>query len=149
MSLMSPILLPNPVTILMTVALKLPSGMLLIFVSLKSLAVTLSYLIIWNKSLHLGIVSAIFSVLQKPVMSPAPESNGLMKKKRSWHFRECFRCVLHVLCCCVVAALPFRLVICRGSACLLCAVWCLTWMWIILTRCALICLLNETRPQLH
>ena len=44
---------------------------------------TLSCSFIWDEFLYLGIlsVSAFFSVLAKPVMSPAPEINDHVKKR--------------------------------------------------------------------
>ena len=59
--------------------------MLLISVSLNSLAMALSCFLIWDKFLHLSIFSvpAFFCVLEKLVMSLAPEISGLMKKSHS------------------------------------------------------------------
>ena len=80
---MSYILFSTPVSNLMIVALHFPSGMLLTFVLLRSLAVALSCFFIWDKFLHLGILSKSrsSSVLERPVNSPAPESNSFMKKR--------------------------------------------------------------------
>ena len=81
--LMSSTLVSGPVSTLMIKALNSPSGMLLISVSLRFLSLT--YLVlssginsfVWAFCL----ISAFFSVLEKPVISPAPESNGLIKKQ--------------------------------------------------------------------
>ena len=62
----------------MVVALNSASVMLLISVLLRSLDMALCYYLIWDEFL-----SAFFFVLEKPVMSPALESNGLMKKSCS------------------------------------------------------------------
>ena len=91
----------------MIVALNSPSGMLLLSLSLRSLVMGFFHL---NKFCHLGILSKSLpsSVLEKPVMSPVPESHGLMKK------RSCSAqglllqgVVCAVLCCSVSAARYF------------------------------------------
>ena len=62
-------------------------------------------------------------------------------------FRECLLCVLHVLFCCVLADMSFRPVVWRGlfACCRQCFVPGLNFnrLWI-QTRCALVCLWNET-----
>ena len=83
---MSSILFSGPVSILMIIALNSPSGMLLISIQLRSLAMALSFSFIWNRFLCLLICLSIWLLLllEKPVVSFAPENNGLMKK-RSWN----------------------------------------------------------------
>ena len=67
----------------MIVTLNSPSGMLLISLLLRFLSVALSCSFIWDKVLPLGLFLSFypFAVFVKPVMFPASESNGLVKKR--------------------------------------------------------------------
>ena len=126
---MSFILFSSPISILMIVALNSPSTMLFISVSLRSLAVALSFSFIQDKFLHVCMLSKSLpsSVLENLVMSPAPESDGLRKKMtcsaqglvlQGVISRECATCaMLWCFSCCVLEPVN-----CRGSPCLLRAV---------------------------
>ena len=82
-------------------------------------------------------------------MSPVPEWKRSHVVPRAWHFKEYLRLMLLELCYCVLAALSIRPMVSAAEALLVCCWRCLAWMWCILTRCALVCLWNETWHQLH
>lgn len=80
---MSYIILSSSMNILMVVALNYLSGMLLTSVLFRSLAVPLPCSITWDKFLHPSIlfISPPSSMLEKPVTSPVPKCNTLMRKR--------------------------------------------------------------------
>ena len=110
-----------------TIALNSGSGMLRISLWIRILAITFSYSFFWDQFLHLGILSSsvFFCMVVKPVVFPLLESHSFMKKSlysvQAWHFSVSN--VLCTLCCCVLAALSLRSVLCRGSPCLWWAVF--------------------------
>ena len=124
-SLMSSIIFSSPVSILMIVALNTPLGLLFISVLLN--------LWLWPYlDLSFGVNSSILVFclslclllcVRKASLSPAPGSNGLMIKRscgtQGLELQEVSWCVVRVLCCCDLAALSVRPVVCRGSPCLL------------------------------
>ena len=63
---------------------------------------------------------------------------------RTWYFRRCLLCVLHMPCCFVLASFSFSPVVYRDSLCLFWAVFGLQLGWgTVLTRGPLVCLWNE------
>ena len=133
---------------LIIIALNSSSGMLLISALFRSLSMALSWSFIWNKFLHLGILckSLPSSVLEKPVMSPVPESIGLIKKRpcsaQGLVLQEVsvwfvYSAVAFWLFCPLshLQSLSFSFVGHISS---------LAWMWQVLIRYALVCLWNET-----
>ena len=80
---MSSILFSSPVSILMITALNRPPGMIYITVSLKSLAPWPYPVLSFEVNFYVfPFCLSPYQLLcvRKPIMSPAPEINGLMKK---------------------------------------------------------------------
>ena len=110
---MSSTLFSNPVNILMIITLNSLSGMLVISVSLRSLAITLSSSFIWGKFLCFLISSnslCLFLCIKK--VSSIPYSSG-------YGASESISNVCCISSVVFLAALSFRPVISRGSVCLL------------------------------
>lgn len=127
-------------------------GILLISISLKSLA--LSYSLIWDIFLCLLILfnSLSVSVLGKSAVSPVLIGDSLMMiscnvlqssidcSSRTWHLGNICS-VSCEPCCCVLVAFIFSLLVYGRSLCLLSICYL---VWHVLTRCTLVCLDNET-----
>ena len=117
-SLVSSILFSNPANILMIVVLNSGSGILLIYVLIRSLAMTSSCSFFWDEFLHLGILprylcqESLLCFLLLRVMALLRRGHRL---PRAWHFRKDFWCILSAICCCVFTALSLRSVPCRVS----------------------------------
>ena len=135
-SLISWILFWSPVSILMIIVFNSLSGMLLISLTLRSLAVTLFCSFIWDKFLCLLILSASLCWRKSAVSSPL-ESSDFMKK-RSWNaqqcsvsslsepgFQESILSVLLIPCFCAWVTFPFIAV----SALTLAVVGCTFSLW--------------------
>ena len=133
--------------------------MLPISVSLRYLAMTLSYCFILDKFLHLGIfvqISAFLCALERPVILPVVQSNGFVKKRsygvQAWCLSKWVTLVFVVctllLCfgCSVPQASHLERLCLPGEALLACYGQCLDLCQnvVSLTSCALVCLLNET-----
>ena len=148
-SQMSSVLFSSLLNILKIVVLNSGSGVLFISVSIRSPVMTISCSLFWDEFLHLGILSRSVSssVLEKPIMFPVPETNGLLRGRimsRSWCFRECFWCMP-----CAVWLLCFGCSFLQISSLhsfslpAVGSIWTLSNVWWVLYKCALVCLLKR------
>lgn len=67
----------------------------------------------------------------------------------AWCFREYLWYMLHVFCCCVVAALSLGSVVCRGPPWLKCEMFAPGLAWASFNYLFLVCLWSKTGHQLH
>ena len=128
--------------------------MLLTSVLLQFPFLTLSCSFIWDEFFYHGLLfkSLPSSVLEKPIMFLAPESNGFIKK-RSCSVQDLMpqgvslvwaMCALLLCFECSVQQLASRLSLpAMGS------VWSLALIWWVLIGCATVCLLYEPWHKLH
>lgn len=121
---MSSVFFSSQDSILMMFLLNSESGILLISVSSRSLTVTFFCSFFLDEFLHFGILcrSLSSSLLGKTLMFLFLRVMALLRRShiysRAWHFRNCSWCMLCVLCCCFLAILFPRSVLCRISPCL-------------------------------
>lgn len=108
-----------------------------VFSFCPSLCVSVS--VCWESQLYLLFlrVMALWRCPVVPCCVVFSIPQGLLGISPMW-------CMLHVLCCFVLATLSLRLVIYKDSLTIVDIVLSLAWMWYILTRCALVYLQNET-----
>lgn len=114
---MSSMLFLSPASMLMIVALNSGLGILLISVMIRTLAMAFSCSLFWDEFFYVGILSRYLSssLLEKPVIFLAPESNGFIKKM-SYNVQDVELKGMSLvcscaLCCCILVVLSPRSVI--------------------------------------
>ena len=126
-------------------------SIILISVSIRSLAVSFSCSYFWGEFIYFVYISVFFCVSGKPVMFLAPENNDFVKKRsytvQGLILQEVFLVyVVCILLLCFVCSFPQVSLLKSFSLPTVRSIWILARVWQVLFRCAPVCLLR--RPGL-